>query len=163
MNGRIQDVTAVVYKNLQRKYSLTEWKIDVGSASSSSNSNIEGLVKSLAEAYTSKTLGRLDAERPYLWTVRIVIENSLADDNSKDRFIVRTFRSLGQAERWLRSREREDGPIREDRPLLQCRRGLCDFNFDGGILHNHLYLRKIGYGVRNGKPYIKTIYLLDGD
>jgi hypothetical protein len=54
-------------------------------------------------------------------------------------------------------------PGRESRPLVRCAKGVCTYNFDGGILHNHLYLKKISYGTRSGCPYIKTIYLLDGD
>lgn len=135
-----------------------------GGRSASSGMTIEQLVNSLAEAYTDKALGRLDTERPYVGKVRIVIEHSLAADTAKDRFEIKEFRSLAQAEKWLGSREREDGlPAREDRPLVQCRRGVCTYNFDGGILHNHLYLRKISYGYRTGRPYIKTIFLLDGD
>jgi hypothetical protein len=34
---------------------------------------------------------------------------------------------------------------------------------DGGINHNNLYLKRITYGVSNGCPYLKTIYILDGD
>jgi hypothetical protein len=132
-------------------------------AQSPSVKTIDQLVKALAEAYTSKALGRLDAEAPYFGRVEIVIEHSLAEDTAKDRFEIKKFKTLEQGEKWLRSRERDDLPARETRPLLRCRRGLCAYDFDGGILHNHLYLRKISYGYRNGRPYIKTIFLLDGD
>lgn len=168
VNGKRQDVTAIVYKNLKRQYSLTKWEADGGGASDNTNapseSAIEQLSKALGEAYEAKALGRLDADHPYLGRLRIVIEHSLADDNDKNRFVVKSFKSLEQAERWLKSLEREDGaPFRETRPLIACKRGLCAYNFDGGILHNHLYLKRISYSYRNGRPYIKTIYLLDGD
>jgi hypothetical protein len=167
VGGKAQDVTAVVYKNLRRKYSLSSWEVAdnlTGNAAPFSYPTIEALVKALAEAYTAKAIGRLDGERPFSGKVRIVIEHSLADDNAKDRFEIKQFTTLEQAEQWLRSRERDEGlPARESRPLVQCKRGVCAYNFDGGILHNHLYLRKISYGYRNGQPYIKTIYLLDGD
>lgn len=167
VNGRTQEVTAVVYKNLKREYSLSGWEADskrAGGGAISSGSTIEQLVKSLAEAYTAKSLGSLDAERPYDVRVRIIIEHSLAEDDAKERFERRQFKTLEQAERWLRSREREDQtPSRQIKPLLRCARGLCTYDFDGGILHNQLYLRKISYGYRNGRPLIKTIFLLDGD
>lgn len=166
--GRTQDVTAVVYKDLRQRFRLTSWEVADGQAgrarSDASGMTIEQLVKALADAYTSRSLGTLDAERPYLKQFRIVIEHSLADDTSRDRFRSRQFKSLADGERWLRSMERgEDGPIRESRPLIRCARGVCTYDFDGGILHNHLYLRKVSYIQRNGRAYIRTIYLLDGD
>jgi len=124
---------------------------------------IEAFAKSIAEAYQGKTLSTLDAQRPYVGKVRIVIEHSLADDDSKDRFVIKWFTSLANAERWLKNREHDELPGRESRPLTRCRKGVCTYNFDGGILHNHLYLKKLTYGLRGGCPYIKTIYLLNGD
>ena|SRR5256885_13634291 len=129
-------------------------------ASPCKKQTIEQLVKEFATAYTAKTLRRLDAAHPLLGTVRISIEHSLGDND----FNVKRVATLAQADRWLRSREHDEGmPFRETRPLVRCRNGLCTYDFDGGILHNHLYLQKISYGYRNGCPYIKTIYLLDGD
>lgn len=124
---------------------------------------INQLEKVLAEAYTAKDLGRLDAERPYSGKVRIVIEHSLVEDGSKDQFEIKAFRTLAQGEQWLRSRETDGFPARYLRPLLRCRKGLCTYDLNGGINHKHLYLQKIAYGYRNGRPYIKTIFLLDGD
>jgi len=121
---------------------------------------IEQLVERVADAYLAKDLKRLDAGRTRQGRVRIVIEHSLGEDE----YEVKLARSLEEGDEWLKNREREDGtPFRQTRPLLQCRRGLCTFNFDGGILHNQLYLKKIRYGYRNGSPYIKELYLLDGD
>jgi len=124
---------------------------------------IQDLAKAIAGAYEGKTLASLDAQKPYLGKVRIVIEHSLAEDNAKDRFVIKWFTSLARAESWLKSREHEEMPGRESRPLVSCAKGVCTYNFDGGILHNHLYLKKITYGGRSGCPYVKTIYLLDGD
>lgn len=161
-----EDVIVVVYKNLKREYSLSSWEVvgkpasgSMGLPSLYSDSAIEQLMKALDEAYNTSTLGRLDARRPYLGGVRVVIEHSISG-----RFERRQFRTLAQAERWLKSREREDGtPFRETRPLEECSRGTCTYDFNGGILHNHLYLQKVSYGLIKGRPYIKTIYLLDGD
>ncbi|MDT5063547.1 MAG: hypothetical protein QOH63_4006 [Acidobacteriota bacterium] len=168
VKGQTQNATAVVYQNLQNKYSLSQWDADSNGAgssgSASANSTIDQLVKTLAEAYTSKSLGSLDAEHPYLGKLKIVIEHSLADDTAKNRFEIKEFKTLGKGEQWLRSRERGDSaPSRETRPLLGCKKGVCAYDFNGGILHNQLYLRKIAYGYRSGRPYIKTIFLLDGD
>lgn len=164
VNGRTQDATAVVYRNLRQTYSLSSWDVARNQAGRSvaafSNSTIEQLVKALAEAYEAKELGRLDAGRPYFGTVRVVIAHSIVEDSDERR----TFRTLAKAEQWLKSHEVSDGlPARGIRPLLQCKKGVCDYDFDGGILHNHLYLQQITYGFRRGRPYIKTIYLLDGD
>jgi hypothetical protein len=124
---------------------------------------VEDLAQQIAAAYEGKTLGGLDTQKPYLGRVRIVIENSLGEPGDKDRFTIKTFKSLAKAEAWLKSREHDESPVRESRPLKRCAKGVCTYDFDGGILHNHLYLQKFSYGMRTGCPYIKTIYLLDGD
>ncbi len=132
--------------------------------SPSGKQTIGQLEDSLAVAYMAKELGKLDAMRPYFGSVKIVIEHSLAGDDDKDRFEIKVFKTLASGEQWLNSREREDGtPFREARQLLRCRNGLCTYDLDGGISHNHLYLKRIAYGYRRGRPYIKTIFLLDGD
>lgn len=131
---------------------------------SASKKSIEKFVDSVAYAFMFKELSGLDAKRILVGNLRIVIEHSLRADDARDRFEIKSFKTFALAERWLKSREREDGtPIRESRDLLQCRRGLCEYDLDGGIGHNHLYLKKVTYGLRRGRPYIKTIYLLDGD
>ena len=137
--------------------------LPVRAASPCKKQPIEDLVKAIAEAYEGKTLGSLDAQKPYVGRVRIVIEHSLAEDNAPDRFVIKWFTSLAKAERWLKSREHEEMPGRSTKPLKRCVKGLCTYNFDEGIVHNTLYLKKITYGLRAGCPYIKTIYLLDGD
>lgn len=124
---------------------------------------IDVLSKAVAEGFETKTLSSLDAQKPYSGRLRIVIEHSLAGYNDKDRFVIRSFVSLAKAEAWLKSREHEEMPGRATKPLTKCARGLCTYNFDDGIVHNTLYLKKIAYGVRNRCPYLKTIYLLDGD
>ena len=124
---------------------------------------VEDLVKAVAEGFETRTMRTLDAQKPYVGRVRIVIEHSLAPDDDKDRFVIRSFTSLARAERWLKSREHEEMPGRDTKPLARCAKGVCTYNFDGGIVHNTLYLKKITYGSRGGCPYIKTIYLLDGD
>jgi hypothetical protein len=163
-------VTAVVYKNLKREYSLSSWEVGgeapsdlPGSGYVYSSAPVEQLMEALDKAYTDKALGRLDARRPYAGRVRIVISHSLMDDDDPHSIERRQFRTLAQAERWLKSRERGGLPNRQTRPLLECKRGTCEYDFDGGILHNQLYLQSVDYGLRRGRPYIKTIYLLDGD
>jgi hypothetical protein len=131
-----------------------------GVAGAGKKQTIEELVKKVAEAYLAKDLGRLDDERPYQRTVRIVVEHSL----SEDEYDVRQVKTLKQGERWLKRREDEDGtPFREVRRLLHCKRGVCRYDLDGGISHNHLYFKKILYGYQNGTVFVKTIHLLDGD
>jgi hypothetical protein len=134
--------------------------LPVSAQSPAQKRSAEQLAKSLAEAYGARDLGRLDRARPLIGKVRIVLDHSLLEDSSETR----TFRTLAKAEQWLRSLEIDVRlPARGIRPLLQCTQGACDYDFDGGILHNHLYLQKVTYGFRRGRPYIKTIYLLDGD
>jgi hypothetical protein len=125
--------------------------------------SVEDLVNSFADSFEAKKMGQLDADRPYVGTVRFVIEHSLADDNDPQRFKIRKFASFALAEKWFKSHEIEGMPGRHSRPVLKCAKGVCSYNSEGGILHNNLYLTKITYGMRGGCPYIKTIYLLDGD
>jgi hypothetical protein len=141
---------------------LSLW-LPIRAASPCRKQPIENLVKAFAEAFESKTLGRLDAQKPYSGKLRIVIEHSLADDDDKDRFEIKWFNSFAQAERWFKSRETDGMPGRLTRPPLRCRKGVCTYSLEGGLSHNSLYLKKITYGTRSGCPYIKTIYLLDGD
>lgn len=118
---------------------------------------VDKLATAVSEGFTTKSLGALDAQRPYVGTVKIVIEHSLSG-----RRETKTFKSLAAVERWLKRREREDGPARNSGPLLQCAKGVCEFD-QNGLLHNNLYLQKVTYGMRKGRPYIKGIYILDGD
>jgi hypothetical protein len=124
---------------------------------------VEDLVKSFADSFANKSMDTLDAARPYVGRITIRIEHSLADDDDPQRFEVRRFSSFARAEQWFRSREIEEMPERYSRPVEKCARGVCTYNLDGGINHRSLYLQKITYGIRNGCPYIKTIYVLDGD
>ena len=122
---------------------------------------IEQIAQKLAEAYEAKDLGKLDAAHLNVGKIKIIIEHSLAE--GKDAFRVKWFKSLGQVEAWLKSREHDELPNRQSRPLLKCRKGACTFDFSGGILHNTLYLKRITYVVRKGRPFITTIHLLDGN
>ena len=130
---------------------------------STNKDTVQRLANELAKAFEAKDLGSLDAKKPYVGQVKIVIEHSLAGDDDKGRFVTRTFKTLKKAEQWLRSRATQDGPARETRKLQRCSNGVCRYNFSGGILHNHLYLKKFTYGSSGGRYYLKMIYLLDGD
>ena len=121
----------------------------------SKTKTIEQLAKALSEAFTAKALDRLDAEQT--GTVKIVIEHSIAGNIE-----TKNFRSFAKAEQWLKSREIEGGPARNSGRLLQCRAGVCTYE-QAGMLHNNLYLQKITYGLKKGRPYVKTIYVIDGD
>jgi hypothetical protein len=148
--------------------------LSVQAQSSSKKATIEKLEDAVSTAFGLDTLAALDAKHPNPAKVRVVIENSGADiavdpNSEYERKVFKTFGGIGQ---WLRSREidsapSEDGltiklPMRLVMPLVGCKRGLCTYDFDGGIDHNHLYLQKISYGYRNRRPYIKTIFLLAG-
>ena len=125
--------------------------------SSSQTQTIQQLANAVAEAWSKGKLGSLDAGRPYVGSMRIRIEHSITGAVES-----RSFRTLAQAERWLKSRERADGPARNIGPLRQCSKGVCAFE-QTGMLHNNLYLQKITYGMRKRQPYIKAIHLIDGD
>lgn len=124
---------------------------------SSKTETIEQLARALSVAFTANELGRLDAGQPNLGTVRIIVEHSISG-----KLDARNFKSFGKAEQWFKSRERSDGPARNSGPLLRCRKSVCTYEQEG-MLHNNLYLQKVTYGYRKGRPYIKTVYVIDGD
>ena len=120
----------------------------------------EELAQIVSEAYKAKTLADLDKKHLAAGTVTLVIEHSLTEG----KFVTRRFKNLAALDRWLIKQEREEGsPFRQTMPLLRCARGRCSYNFDGGILHNQLYLHDIYYSSRNGRLLITKIHLLDGD
>lgn len=49
-------------------------------------------------------------------------------------------------------------PGRNTKPFVQCAKGVCTYNFDGGIVHNTLYLKKsptaLAVGVLTSRQYI---------
>lgn len=115
------------------------------------------LADKVAAAYLNG-LGELDGKRLINGRLIVVVEDSLSEKTETHYF--RSFRAM---ERWLKKGQRADGtPFRKTRDVLRCSRARCTFNFDGGILHNHLYLQTITFGYDNGRRYIKEIRLLDG-
>jgi hypothetical protein len=125
---------------------------------SSQPQTIQQLVNAVAKAWGEGNLGSLDAGRPYVGSVRVVVEGTVGEPPMVWR---KTFRTLAQVDRWFKSRERADGPGRNVGQLQQCSKGVCTFEQEG-MLHNNLYLKKITYGMRKGKPYVKAIYIEDG-
>lgn len=129
---------------------------------------IEKLVDEFEVAYVADNLETLDAKRPNPVKIRVEIEYQTIDRE------IKVFKTFGELGRWLRSRETDtEGmpveagttsklPMRVTMLPVGCRRGLCTYDFNGGILHNHLYIQKISYGYRKGRPYLKTIFLLSG-
>ena len=115
---------------------------------------IEQLSKAVAEAWSEGKLGSLDAMRPYVGSVRVVIEYNVEVER-------KTFKTLAQVDKWFKKGEHGDGPGRNIGPLKQCSRGVCTFEQEG-MLHNNLYLQKITYGTTKGKPYIKAIHIITG-
>lgn len=119
---------------------------------------IQELANATATAWSEGNLGSLDAGRPYVGSVKVIVEAQAGEPPQIDR---KTFRTLAQVDRWFKSRERADGPGRNMGQLKQCSKGVCTFEQEG-MLHNNLYLKKITYGMRRGKPYLKAIYIDDG-
>jgi hypothetical protein len=123
------------------------------------------LAQTVSDAYKEKKLADLDKKHLAAGTITVVIEHSLIEGkNGNGLMKVRRFKNLAAIDKWLNSKLEEDGtPFRQTMPLLKCSRGRCAFNFDGGILHNQLYLHDLYYSSRNGRLYITKLHLLDGD
>jgi hypothetical protein len=118
---------------------------------------IGDLAWSLSTAYDDRDLGQLDDKLPYYKSIKISVEHSISGE-----FETETFKSLAAAERWLQSRESSFGPSRQTSTILRCRQGTCQYK-EEGLLHNQLFLTKFSYFYKNGRVYISTIYLVDGD
>ena len=140
--------------------------LSIHAQSSSKRLTIGKLVDEFETAFVADSLEKLDAKRPNRGKMRVIITYDTIEPETK------VFRTFGELGRWLRSRETDSAPTADGRtvklpfrvtnPPTVCRRGLCLYDYEGGILHNHLYLKKILYGYRNGRPYIKTIFLYNG-
>jgi hypothetical protein len=120
--------------------------------------SIEQLATNVAFAWSEGNLSSLDARRPYVGSVRVVVEVTVGEPSLTER---KTFRTLAAIDRWFKQREREDGPRRNMGSFERCSKGACTFE-QSGMLHNNLYLKKITYGTSKGRPYIKAIYIEDG-
>lgn len=115
------------------------------------------LAKKVEKAYMND-LSSLDGKRRMRSRLRVVVENSLSGDLETHYF--KSFRS---AEKWLKKGERKDGtPFRATGALGSCNNARCIFSYDSGILHNHLYLKKVTFSYSSGRRYIREIRLLDG-
>jgi hypothetical protein len=120
------------------------------------------LQKSVAEAYKAKTMRTLDEKKLIQGSLLVTIVHSLTE--GKGSIVRRNFKTFAQFDAWLKQREREEGaPFRQVSEIVKCAKGHCAYNYDGGILHNQLYLHDIYYRFRQGRLYITRIDLLDGD
>jgi hypothetical protein len=132
-------------------------------AQSNCKQTAEQIAKDFASAFEAKKLGRLDANRGAVGKITLTMENSLSEDGAKGQFSVKTFANLKALEKWLTKREIDELPGRTANELIRCKKGVCSFKI-GGLLHNQLYLKKITLGFTKDKcPYIKSIYILDGN
>ena len=123
------------------------------------------LAQTVSDAYKEKKLADLDKKHLAAGTITVVIEHSLIEGkNGNGLMKVRRFKNFAAIDKWLNSQQREDGsPFRQTKPLLKCGKGSCAYDFDGGILHNQLYLHDLYFSSRNGRLYITKLHLLDGD
>ena len=124
---------------------------------------VEPLAKAFSKAYAKKRLASLDRQRPYGSTIKFVISFSRIKDYEDAESEVKSFKTLAQAERWLIKRGIDsEMPSRQTEPLRGCKKGVCRYDVTG-LLHNQLFLVSFTYGYRKGRPYIKTVYLTDGE
>jgi len=131
-------------------------------AAQTPTNSIDQAQAAVAEAYKSKTLGTLDKQKLISGSLLVVIEHSLG--GGKGQFVRKRFKTFAQLDGWLKKRETDEGaPFRQLMPLKKCAKGRCSYNFDGGILHNQLYLHDLYYSFRNGRLNVVKLHLLDGD
>lgn len=124
---------------------------------------IEQVAAAFSSAYAGRTMSSLDAGRKGMGSVRVTIEHSLGEAGDKDKYVIKSFSSMGRADKWLISRESEPGfPSRNNPAVKRCRKGVCTFR-EAGMLHNNLYLKSVKYSYKSGRPFITAVYLIDGD
>ncbi len=112
----------------------------------------------IARAFERGQLRKLDTKHLLSGKVKLTIENSIGEPE----FEHYSFNSFGAMGRWIKKQEIDGLPNKVAWPLVGCRKGVCTFFRDGGILHNQLYLKKVRYGYRNRRIYIRSIQLLAG-
>jgi hypothetical protein len=123
----------------------------------------EQIAKEFSAAFTGKKLDTLDANRGAVGKITLTMENSLYEDGAKGQFVVKTFANMKALEKWLTKREVDELPGRTANDLISCKKGVCSFKIDG-LLHNTLFLKKVTLGFTKAKcPYIKSIYIVDGN
>jgi len=127
------------------------------------NQTIQQLANDFAKAFESKTLAQIDAAKPFVTQITIRIENSLSQDGEPGRFEYKKVKNFTAFEKWLKSKEIEQLPNRSIEPLISCKKGICTYDIKG-LLHNTLFLQKISFGYKKDKcPYIKSVFLIDGN
>jgi hypothetical protein len=89
---------------------------------------------------------------------------SIENSNVDPEFESKTFKSFTALERWLKSREHENGaPFRMSGERVSCRKGLCRLDLeDGQMMHSHIYLTRVWYGYDKRGIYVKRIRILYG-
>ena len=121
------------------------------------------IAKSVSKAFVDKNLGSLDTNRLSKTAITVKIENSLVGDGEKGQFVNKSFKSLKAAENWFTKREIDELPGRNTFTFTGCKKGICNFKSEG-LLHNNLYFKQVTLGYTKEKcPYIKSIYIIDGN
>jgi len=93
--------------------------------------------------------------------ITIQVEHSLQESKEKTNII----KGYLQYKKWLVNARKEfrfPGNL-DVRTMGTCIDGCCKYSLDGGISHNHLYLKQACFIIENNKPFLKSITLLDSD
>jgi len=93
--------------------------------------------------------------------IRIDIEHSISDKAIVTDYI----QGFEEYSDWLTSVRKSDShsTLLKVRTLGSCSSNCCYYPFTMGILHNRLYLTRACFAIKDGKPYLESLYLLDGD
>lgn len=124
--------------------------------------SIRQLAKDFGKAFETKELAKLDATKPFVNQITVRTENSLAQDE-KSTYEYKNVNSFTQFGKWLKSKEIDELPGHSVGNLTYCKKGVCGYKING-LLHNTLFLQKISYGYKkDGCPYIKSVFIVDGN
>ncbi len=111
----------------------------------------------------SNGVGSLDRSHLLKGRLELSIQHWITDGDMPE-FESRSFKSFQAFELWLKKEENEPGfPIRTSGERVSCRGGLCRLDLkDGQMMHNHVYLTRVGYGYSKGRLYVKKLRILYG-
>jgi hypothetical protein len=120
-------------------------------------STVKEFATQVGSAYQGKTLKDLDGQKVTHGSFSVTIRHDMGG-----KPVTRTFKSFASFDTWLGGHYKGEGPAFTTPDLKGCSGGTCSFD-TSSLLHNNLYLKSIAYGHTQGRYFVKSISLLDGD
>ena len=137
------------------------------SAAAIATNDIEEIASNVYEAFKKENLDKLDDKYIFEGLITIEIEPTL---NGSENTVIAQLSNWKKVEIWLQENKTQrnlpgyaDLPTRGEGTLEWCKFGLCLYNLDGKMAHNHIFIKKIWYRQTKQGAQIYAISILDGD